>query len=369
LGIIWKRTEETKAGEVLGEDIYDSKSFVLLMKKQTVLSESDIRQLLDRGINWIPLYVDDESELLDREYYEAFRIETIKEKKSFSDQLPTVLPEKMYDEYIEGISDFVEELKIGNRVDVSKITNTCIGIVDHLKKQKTRILNLFSSHNLGYLRKHLVNTSVLSIIIGDFLNLPRYKLISIAKVALLHDIGWAFIEDDLSDIGSTQKLPFDLFKKHVVVSIDIIRKNDEKFLTLEEANGILQHHERFDGKGIPQGKEGKAINWISRLIQIADAYDSLTSATLGKEPVEPYQAIHWIINRTGIFYDPEFVNIFFKICGVYPTGTKIELNDGRIGTVIRSNPNAPLKPVVMVEGLEVDLSKTRDIWIKGVVFE
>lgn len=371
MGIIWKRAEEVKEGEVLGEDVYDSNSFILLMKKQTVLDESDIKQLLNRGISWIPIYVDNEDEFLDKEYYEAFRIETVKGKKSFSNQLPPVLSERVYDEYIEGISNFIEELKIGSKVDVSKVTNTCIGIIDHIKREKTRVLNLFSSHNLGYLRKHLVNTSILSIIMGDTLNLPRYKLISVAKVALLHDIGWAFIENDFSDIDTNESksFPLDLFKQHVMIAINITKKTDENFLTLEEINGILQHHERFDGKGIPYGRKGKAINWISRLIQIADAYDSLTSAVLQKEPIKPYQAVHWIINRAGIFYDPEFVRLFFRICGVYPTGTRVELNDGRIATVIKANPNAPLKPVILVEGLEVDLWKSRDIWIRGVVLE
>jgi len=369
LGIVWKRISEVKAGEILGEDVYDNRSFLLLLKKKTVLTDNDIKQLSDREINWIPIYVDDETETIDKEYYEAFKAEVVRKKRSFSDQIPTVLPEKMYDEYIGVISDLVNELKIGNRVNISKLTNTCISIVDYLKKQKDKILNFFTSHNLGFLRKHLVNTSVLSVIMGDVLNLQRHKLISIAKVALLHDIGWAFIEDDFSDIETTLELPKEVFKRHIIVAIDVIKKNDENFLTFEEINGILQHHERFDGKGVPFGKKGKSINWISRLIQVADAYDSLTSQVAGREAVSPYQAAYWIINRSGIFYDPGFVRAFFKICGVYPPGTTVELNDGRKGIVVRISPNAPLRPVIKIGEFELDLSKTRDAWIRGVVLE
>lgn len=369
LGIIWKRIKDVKAGETLGEDIYDSKSFVLLMKKNTTLTQNDINQLADREINWIPIYVEDDNESLNDEYYEVFKVEVSTKKKSFSEQLPLVLPERMYDEYIEVISNFVEDLKIGNRVDISKITNTCIGIVNYLEKQKDIILNFFSSHNLGFLRKHLINTSVLSVIIGDVLNVQRHKLISVAKVALLHDIGWTFIEDNFLDIEPETVVPEEIFKKHVLIAVEVIRKNDEKFLTSEEINGILQHHERFDGKGIPFGRKGKSINWISRIVQIADAYDSLTSQITGKEVINPYQAAYWIINRSGIFYDPEFVNAFFKIFGVYPPGTKVELSDGRRGIVVKVPPDAPLRPVVKIGNSELDLSKLPQLWIRSVVFE
>lgn len=369
LGIIWKRIKDVKAGEVLGEDIYDSRSFVLLMKKNTKLTQGDIKQLADREINWIPIYVEDDAESLSDEYYEVFEVETSTKKKSFSEELPTVLPEKMYDEYIEVISNFVEDLRIGNRIDVSKVTNTCIGIVDYLEKQKDVILNFFSSHNLGFLRKHLINTSVLSVIIGDALNLQRHRMISVAKVALLHDIGWAFIEDNFQDIEPEgMAVPEEIFKKHVLVAVEVIRKNGENFLTPEEMNGILQHHERFDGKGI-FGRKGKSVNWISRIVQIADAYDSLTSQITSKEAINPYQAAYWIINRSGIFYDPEFVNAFFKVFGVYPPGTKVELSDGRRGIVVKVLPNAPLRPVVKIGNFELDLSKSSQLWIRGVVFE
>jgi len=79
------------------------------------------------------------------------------------------------------------------------------------------------------------------------------------------------------------------------------------------AEGILAHHERFDGTGYPQGLKGKAIPLFARIIAIVDAFDTMTSDRPHRKALTVKEALEYIRENAGTHFDPDLVALFLSI--------------------------------------------------------
>ncbi len=81
----------------------------------------------------------------------------------------------------------------------------------------------------------------------------------------------------------------------------------------EVAAIIRHHHERYDGKGYPDGLKGEAIPLLARILTIADAYEAITSRRSYSGSQTPQKAIEEIRKNSGAQFDPELVKVFLKV--------------------------------------------------------
>jgi HD-GYP domain-containing protein (c-di-GMP phosphodiesterase class II) len=128
--------------------------------------------------------------------------------------------------------------------------------------------------------------------------------------ALLHDVGKIGIKDQI--LNKPAKLTaeeYEIMKEHVVIGANIVKPVSG--LT-HLADGILYHHERFDGKGYPAGLKGLDIPLIGRMVNVADSYDTITTARAYKEAISPQVAFDELKACAGTQFDPEIVEIFYQ---------------------------------------------------------
>ncbi len=128
--------------------------------------------------------------------------------------------------------------------------------------------------------------------------------------ALLHDIGKIGIKDQI--LNKSSKLDpdeFEIMKSHVTIGANIMKPVTG--LT-NLADGVLYHHERFDGKGYPSGLKGNEIPIIGRIVNVADSYDTITTARSYKEATSPQQAFEELRRCAGSQFDPEVVDAFYE---------------------------------------------------------
>ena len=128
--------------------------------------------------------------------------------------------------------------------------------------------------------------------------------------ALLHDIGKIGIRDNI--LNKPDKLTteeFEIMKTHVAIGGSILKPVDG--LT-HLADGILYHHERFDGKGYPHGLKGKDIPIIGRIVNAADSYDTIVTARAYKASSASEDAFKELIRCKGSQFDPEIVDAFYN---------------------------------------------------------
>ncbi len=360
----WKPLEDIRDGDILAEDLYDGTSFKVLLSKGTRLTKEILNNLRKREILWLPVK-GEEDDLRELKSSIDFDEELLKVEEPIAPGVKFSVPDEMYRGIITSFKDLADQLKVGERVDTEAVERTLGSVVDDLLTQDKFVVNLFRKHVSGYLYKHGINVSILSVMIGCSLSMSRYHLIPLAKAALFHDIGLMFLKDSkYVDIGKASDR--DKLLQHTTIGYKVLSSKgiieDREIL-----DAVLEHHEKFDGTGIPFEKKGDDINFYARIIQIADAYDSLTSTTSEALNLTPYQALKWILARSGKDYDPYVLNAFIKVVGMYPTGTKVKLNDGRVATVVRTSGAGLLIPVVLVDDTLIDLSKDKSVWIESVV--
>ncbi|MEK5077555.1 HD-GYP domain-containing protein [Solibacillus sp. FSL W7-1436] len=135
---------------------------------------------------------------------------------------------------------------------------------------------------------------------------------------LLHDIGKVNIPDAiLTKPGKLTDEEFDIIKTHPVVGAEAIRDVEG---IADNIDVITHHHERWDGKGYPDGLAGENIPFLARVTAVADAFDAMTSSRSYRPALEFEVAYQRILEGQGSQFDPQMVKLFKQI---YPDWVKI----------------------------------------------
>lgn len=133
----------------------------------------------------------------------------------------------------------------------------------------------------------------------------------IYMMGLLHDIGKIGVPDAvINKPGRLTDEEYQIIKAHPVMGANILDNIKEKPLL---AVGARWHHERYDGKGYPDGISGKDIPEQARIIAVADAYDAMTSFRSYRDPMEQERVRNEIEKGKGTQFDPQFADIMLKM--------------------------------------------------------
>ncbi len=147
--------------------------------------------------------------------------------------------------------------------------------------------------------------------LGEELSLHESELNRLNLLITLHDIGKINIpEEVLTKKGPLTDEEWELMKKHPDIGYRIALSTDEFAHVAEE---ILSHHERWDGRGYPQGLKGEEIPFLARIAAITDAYEVMTNGRPYKEPMSKDEIISELRNCAGTQFDPYLVDVFVEI--------------------------------------------------------
>ncbi|WP_249745275.1 HD domain-containing phosphohydrolase [Mesobacillus boroniphilus] len=165
-----------------------------------------------------------------------------------------------------------------------------------------------------YTAGHSARVAAYSLSIGKKYGLSSNELSLLKKSAILHDIGKIGIPDGiLLKDGKLTDEEFDEIKKHPVIGANIV-KQVQGFSDMELViEGIMFHHERYDGCGYPRGISGHSIPLFGRIIAVADAFDAMTSNRPYRNGMVIEKALAIIEEGKGTQWDPEFAGIFVNL--------------------------------------------------------
>ena len=130
-------------------------------------------------------------------------------------------------------------------------------------------------------------------------------------VALLHDVGKIGISDEIiNKVGKLTDEEFAMIKRHPVFGNNILsRIKQMPYLSI----GAHYHHERYDGRGYPEGLKGEDIPEIARIIAVADAYDAMTSKRSYRNSVPQHVVREELVKGTGAQFDPIFAAAMIRL--------------------------------------------------------
>jgi len=162
-----------------------------------------------------------------------------------------------------------------------------------------------------YTAGHQKNVSQIATFIAQEMKLPQNKIEGIRIASLVHDIGKISLPSEiLNKPTKLSEIEYSLIKDHSQVGYDVLKSIEFPWPV---ARITLQHHERLNGSGYPQGLKGEDILLEARIIGVADVIDAMSS----HRPYRPAwgidKALEEISQNKGILYDPEVVDACLKL--------------------------------------------------------
>lgn len=147
--------------------------------------------------------------------------------------------------------------------------------------------------------------------------IPAKQAALLQLAAPMHDIGKIGIPDHiLLKPGKFDPEEWAIMQRHAVIGAEIIGDSKSELLTLAR-NVALTHHERWDGKGYPNGLAGESIPIEGRIAAISDVYDALLSKRPYKKPWPQEEAVAFIVRESGKAFDPTLVELFLRLLPEY----------------------------------------------------
>ena len=192
---------------------------------------------------------------------------------------------------------------------------------------------------------HCVRVSELAMAIASVLEYSRSKIEELGIGCLIYKAAENRKVDRLSQQQkSSEKEPSGLQQNpnHLYEALAAITD-----LPIGARQVAYQIHERWDGSGSPRQRFGNQIHPLARIAGVADEYVALTTHQDHRKAVEPYQAIEIMLDLArNRKFEPKVIKALLQAVCLYPLGSYVQLNDGTIAIVVRTNLEAYDKPVV-----------------------
>lgn len=163
----------------------------------------------------------------------------------------------------------------------------------------------------SYTRGHSDRVSAYSVLIGKYLSLSEEELENLKIGGLFHDVGKIGIPDTiLLKNGKLTDEEYTEIKSHPIIGFNILN-NSEMFKNIIPF--VKYHHERFDGKGYPEGLSGESIPYMARIAAIADSFDAMSSKRVYRDSMQKEVVREEIAKNSGTQFDPEISKVFLDI--------------------------------------------------------
>ena len=268
-------------------------------------------------------------------------------------QLPDILTHsELYTEYVAIILTmdiFLTDVKKRKPISTRPIDGIALRLRNLIAADRALTISFILSAQIPdrEMAKALVDTAILAETIANFMKLPEDYIDDIVIGTLLHDCGMLRIPDNiLKKKGQLSDTEMQTVAAHTVYGYKTILS--EFMYTERVAMLVLQHHERWDGKGYPNGLDKESIEIGARIIAVVDAFVAMTSRKTYRNALLGYDAMKTLLADKGRRFDYEVIKAMIQSVGVYPIGSIVLMNDTSIARVVGITPETPLRPLIRI---------------------
>ncbi len=246
------------------------------------------------------------------------------------------------------VTSMFQEARMGKAVDTAGAQKLVEEISASVSRNPNALISLARLKTADdYTYMHSVAVCALMIALSKQLNLNEEQTRSAGIAGLLHDLGKALMPMDiLNKPGKLTDEEFAIIKKHPEEGYKLLLAStgaDEIALDV-----VLHHHEKTDGSGYPKRFKDSEISLFAKMGAVCDVYDAITSNRPYKAGWDPAESLRKMAEWANGHFDPMVFQAFVKSLGIYPIGSLIKLNSGRLGIVVEQAEKSLLTPRIKV---------------------
>lgn len=241
-----------------------------------------------------------------------------------------------------------QEARMGKAVDTGAAQKLVEEISDSVIRNPGALISLARLKTADdYTYMHSVAVCALMVALSRQLNLDEAQTRSAGIAGLLHDLGKAMMPMDvLNKPGKLTDEEFAIIKTHPEEGHRLLLGStgaDEIALDV-----VLHHHEKTDGSGYPKRLKDSEISLFAKMGAVCDVYDAITSNRPYKAGWDPAESLRKMAEWSNGHFDPTVFQAFVKSLGIYPIGSLVRLNSGRLGIVVEQAEKSLLTPRIKI---------------------
>lgn len=274
-----------------------------------------------------------------------------------------------YVEAKQEVKEVLDAINSGKSLDSRNVDQALVSIKKNVHDSFDVLKCIDSIRTVDeYTYAHCVNVSLLAMTLAKWLGLDNNVVEEIAKAGLLHDVGKAKVDAEiLNKKGVLIPQEYDEMKKHTTYGYRMVENMHD--ISKGIKMGVLMHHERSDGSGYPMGAKGDQIHQYAKVLAIADVYDAMTSDKVYSKRRSLFEVLRYMQDEMANLLDRIMLKVFIERIVCHYIGDYVMLSTGEIGELMHVNPMYPLKPIVKVQNVFVDLYYEKDVELNELLWD
>jgi HD-GYP domain-containing protein (c-di-GMP phosphodiesterase class II) len=246
------------------------------------------------------------------------------------------------------VKTVMQDARLGKAVELDRVAPVVENITASILRNAGALLGLsVIKAKDDYTFLHSVSVCTLLVAFCRSRRMDAETIYQAGIGGLLHDTGKALVPDHiLNKPGRLTDEEFALVRRHPKDGYDILRRTEG--IGPIPLDITLHHHERRDGSGYPDRQGEGEISALAQMAAIVDVYDAITTDRCYHKGMPAAEALRKIYEWSKFHFDPALAQEFMRCVGIYPVGTLVLLESGRLGVVVEPHETSLLTPKVNV---------------------